>query len=84
MTATCCCAHGAAVAGEWPESECDDCPVHLRGLGPGGRRCRRHRTAAGAEAAGYTVDRSCYPWVAYRGARFAPDEWFPLITPGAP
>lgn len=29
---------------------------------------------AEAEAAGYDVDRSCYPWVAYKGPRFQPTE----------
>lgn len=23
---------------------------------------------------GYTLDRDCYPWVAYKGARFLPDD----------
>jgi len=27
-----------------------------------------------AEAAGFTVDRCCYPWVAYKGPRFQPTE----------
>jgi hypothetical protein len=31
--------------------------------------------AADAEADGYRVDRSCYPWVAYKGYRFNPDEF---------
>ena len=29
---------------------------------------------AEAEALGYTVDEHCYPWFAYKGSRFAPDE----------
>jgi hypothetical protein len=33
-----------------------------------------------AEERGYTVDRSCYPWVAYKGLRFNPEEWKPILT----
>ena len=29
---------------------------------------------------GYTVDRTIYPWCAYKGARFAPDEWHEVHT----
>lgn len=39
----CCCAWGSAVSGEWPEFECDSCPVHMQGLGASGRTCQRHR-----------------------------------------
>lgn len=35
-------------------------------------------TIAEAEAAGYTVDKHCFPPVAYKGARFDPLEIFPL------
>lgn len=34
-----------------------------------------------AEDRGYTVDRSTYPWVAYRGRRFDPIELFVVDTP---
>ena len=30
---------------------------------------------AAAEAAGYRVDTTTYPWVAYRGPRFQPIKW---------
>jgi hypothetical protein len=30
---------------------------------------------------GYTVDRHCYPWVAYKGPRFQPTEWHTIKTP---
>jgi hypothetical protein len=29
---------------------------------------------------GYTVDRHCYPWVAYKGPRFNPTEWKHIRT----
>lgn len=49
MAEPCCCYYGAAVAGEWPEFECTDCPVHQGGLEPE-FRCRRHaHLAAGHE-----------------------------------
>lgn len=41
-------------------------------------------TAEEAEQAGFTVDRHCYPWVAYKGPRFAPTETAPVKTPAAP
>jgi len=31
-------------------------------------------TVAWAQDHGYTVDRSCYPWFAYKGPRFNPSE----------
>lgn len=37
-------------------------------------------SAAEAEQKGYTVDRSCYPWVAYKGSRFDPTEFFYILT----
>lgn len=44
-------------------------------------------TATQAEAQGFTVDRHCYPWFAYKGPRFSPDETVEIITeahvPGA-
>jgi protein-tyrosine phosphatase len=33
-----------------------------------------------AKEQGYIIDTHCYPWVAYKGARFEPDEWF-LVDP---
>lgn len=42
MSADCCCDYGAAVSGEWPEFECDACPIHDQGLGQSGRLCKRH------------------------------------------
>lgn len=35
-------------------------------------------SATEAEASGFTIDRHIYPWVAYKGARFAPDDSFPI------
>lgn len=32
------------------------------------------------EAKGYTIDHHCYPWVAYKGPRFNPTEWFSCYT----
>lgn len=29
---------------------------------------------------GYTVDTSCYPWVAYKGPRFNPTKWVSVLT----
>jgi len=40
----------------------------------------RPRTKAQAKAAGYTVDESCYPWIAYKGPRFQPTEHFAIMT----
>lgn len=37
-----------------------------------------------AERRGYTVDRHCYPWVAYKGPRFTPDEVIEIDTPAWP
>lgn len=49
------------------------------------RRSPAHvMTADQAEAAGYTVDRQAYPWMAYKGARFKPDECLVIATPGWP
>lgn len=42
----CCCSYGAAVSGEWPEFECDDCPKHQAAFGFTGYRCTRHRKEA--------------------------------------
>lgn len=47
-------------------------------------RNRRGANVADAEADGFTIDRHCFPWIAYKGPRFQPDEWFPVITPGWP
>lgn len=33
-----------------------------------------------AEALGFAVDTSCYPWVAYKGTRFQPDEMKCILT----
>lgn len=38
------------------------------------------RDAQEARAQGYIVDESCSPWVAYKGPRFNPTEWFYLLT----
>lgn len=32
---------------------------------------------------GFAVDTTCYPWVAYKGARFNPTEWHSIQTPPA-
>lgn len=32
-------------------------------------------TPAQAREQGYTIDDTCYPWVAYKGPRFAPDDF---------
>lgn len=34
-----------------------------------------------AESKGYTVDDCVYPWIAYKGPRFNPIEWFAIYTP---
>jgi hypothetical protein len=33
-----------------------------------------------ARAAGFTIDDTCYPWLAYKGPRFRPDEWRHVFT----
>lgn len=33
-----------------------------------------------ALANGFTVDSSCYPWIAYTGPRFAPTKHYPIRT----
>lgn len=38
------------------------------------------KTRAEAEWWDYTVDRHCYPWVAYMGPRFRPDELVEVLT----
>ena len=38
-------------------------------IGPKG-----YLTRADAEAQGFAVDTYCYPWLAYKGPRFAPEE----------
>lgn len=40
----------------------------------------RPMTAAEYEDLGYTVDRHCYPWVAYLGPRFAPTSRYTVPT----
>ena len=32
------------------------------------------------KALGYTIDNTCYPNIAYKGARFSPVEWFDVLT----
>lgn len=39
------------------------------------------RTAEEAEAQGWTVDRTCYPWVAYQGPPFMTTRWCQIETP---
>jgi hypothetical protein len=34
------------------------------------------RWKAEREAEGLTVDRTCWPWFAYAGNRFDPDDWW--------
>lgn len=41
-------------------------------------------TVEQAEATGFTVDKHCYPWTAYKGPRFSPDEFKPIVTPAWP
>lgn len=38
-------------------------------------------SAEQAEARGFTVDRTCYPWFAYKGGRYAPTESVEIVTP---
>lgn len=38
------------------------------------------QSRAEAESKGYSVDEHCYPWIAYKGARFSPDEWHHVLT----
>lgn len=37
-------------------------------------------SAVEAQAAGYEVDRHCYPWIAYKGPRFRPTEHHHILT----
>ena len=39
-------------------------------------------SAEEAEELGFTVDRCCYPWFAYKGPRFEPTDTIPIVTPG--
>jgi len=39
-----------------------------------------NRARKQAERAGYTVDKQCYPWIAYKGPRFRPSEWCFVLT----
>lgn len=41
-------------------------------------------TAAEAIVQGFAMDRTSYPWVAYKGARFNPDELIYVYTPAWP
>ncbi len=41
---------------------------------------RERITPAQAVAEGFDVDRSCYPWIAYRGPRFNPDVYRECMT----
>lgn len=36
-------------------------------------------SAAEAEAQGFTIDRHCWPWLAYKGPRFEPTEYFGIV-----
>lgn len=45
---------------------------------------QRWLTAREAEALGFTVDRHCYPWFAYKGPRFQPIEVARVKTPPYP
>jgi hypothetical protein len=38
-------------------------------------------TAKHAKRLGYTIDTTCYPWVAYKGSRFIPDDYRLIKTP---
>lgn len=38
-------------------------------------------SAEEAEELGFTVDRCCYPWFAYKGPRFDPTDTIPIVTP---
>jgi hypothetical protein len=37
-------------------------------------------TKAEAEARGFAVDTTVYPWVAYTGPRYKPTTWFTILT----
>ena len=41
---------------------------------------KRKITTAEAEARGFAVDTTVYPWVAYVGPRFKPTRWFTILT----
>ena len=41
---------------------------------------KRKITKAEAEARGFAVDTTVYPWVAYAGPRFKPTRWFTILT----
>lgn len=45
---------------------------------PGGKW--RNVSAEAAKRWGFTVDSHCYPWVIYKGPRFAPTEWHYIKT----
>ena len=47
---------------------------------PRARAARPYPNADSARLAGFTVDDHCYPWVAYKGPRFRPDEWHCVDT----
>ena len=38
------------------------------------------KSAEHFRAQGFTIDECCYPWVAYKGPRFRPDEWHSCLT----
>lgn len=38
------------------------------------------RNRSEAESAGFVVDKTCYPWVAYKGPRFQPTEFHYIDT----
>lgn len=41
---------------------------------------RINKSASEMIREGFSVDRVCYPWVAYKGSRFKPDEWYEIPT----
>ena len=45
------------------------------------RRRRVPRAEAEAKALGWDVDKSTYPWVAYKGERFSPEFIVNIFTP---
>lgn len=48
------------------------------------RRPAHVMTRRQAEAAGFTVDDTAYPWIAYKGPRFTPTECLAIATPAWP
>lgn len=40
----------------------------------------KFKSKADAQASGFIVDESCYPWIAYKGPRFQPTQFCTIPT----